>query len=398
MHTPTATPKVWTPIFKRVFAAAFLHETAFSFMINLPGYFSELGASEGQIGLIVAVAGVASLALRPLVGRYLDLVGRKPVILVASALNVASLLLFLTVSVYGPWMFVAKALFTASQLALFTSFLTYAADTLPVARRTQGLAYFGLSGLVPIGVGSVVAEGILTKWGFPGLFRIAAAFVAGAFLVALSLPRRPSDERGNLPRRTVWATLRQRDLIPMWVISFIFAIGANVLLTYMRTFVDLTGIGSVGLFFGVYSGCAVAIRLGASALPDRFGYRRVLGPTLLALAAAQMMLSITQTTTQLVVAAAIGGLGHGLVFPILTSEIVRRSRTAERGSAIAVFTAVADVAVIAAIPVIGTIIDTSAYPAAFRTTAGLLVAGLVLFLILDRVSPGDQVEMEPTNL
>ena len=382
MHTPS--PHVWSGAFMRVFVAAVFHQLSFAFMINLPGYFSELGASEGQIGLVVAVAGAVSLALRPLLARYLDLVGRKPIILVAAGVNTASLILFLTVSQYGPWMFATRALFTVSEIALFTAFLTYAADTLPFERRTQGLAYFGLAGLVPIGMGSVLAEGILSRWGFSGLLRIAAASVVLSFFVALSLPRRPTDELAIRPRRSLWAALRQRDLVPLWVISFAFAIGVDVLFTYMRTFTNLIGVGSVGLFFGVYAGVAVAIRVGAGALRARFGYRRVLVPTFLALAAAQALLSLTQNTFQFIAAAAIGGLGHGLVFPIVTSEVVRRARTAERGTAMALFISMFDLAVMAAIPVIGRVIDISGYPAAFGTTAVLQIVGLVAFMILDR--------------
>ena len=382
MHTQAQ--QVWTPAFMRVFVAAVFYDLSFAFMINLPGYFSELGASEGQIGLVVAVAAVISLALRPLLARYLDLVGRKPIILVAAGVNSASLILFLTVSQYGPWMFATRALFAFSEVALFIAFLTYAADALAPARRTQGLAYFGLAGLVPIGMGSVLAEVLLSRWGFPGLLRIAAALIAASFFVSLSLPGRPTDESASRPRRSLWAALKQRDLVPLWVLAFVMGIGVDVLFTYMRTFVNSSGVGSVGLFFGVYAGVAVAVRIWASTLPARFGYRTVLVPTFLALAAAQALLSMTETSVLFVTAAAVAGLGHGLAFPILWSEVVRRARTAERGTAMALFISMFDLALVTVVPVVGRIIDTSGYPTGFKATAMLHVAGLVAFTILDR--------------
>ena len=284
MTAPSAPPRIWTRVFVLVFMASFLNQIAISSMIHLPGYFERLGASEGQIGLVFSVAGVASLASRPAVGRYLDLVGRKPILLIAGVGNVVALLAFVTVSSYGPWMFATRALFTVSELAIFTSFLAYAADTLPESRRTQGLALYGLSGLVPIGAASLAAELVLDRWDFEGLFLIAAVCVTSSWLIVWLLPRRPSDERGTLPRRGIRATLLQRDLIPVWVISLAFAAGVNVMFAYMRTFVDETGLGSVGVFFAVYSGFAVLIRVSVSSLPDRLGYRRVLIPSVLALA------------------------------------------------------------------------------------------------------------------
>ena len=137
---------------------------------------------------------------------------------------------------------------------MFTAFLAYAADTLPESRRTQGLAYYGLSGLIPVGAASVLAEVILDRWEFVGLFRVAFGCVAVSWFLVWWLPRRPTDELGTLPRRSVLAAFLQRDLIPLWVIALVFAVAVNVLFTYMRTFVDASGVGSVGLFFGVLFG------------------------------------------------------------------------------------------------------------------------------------------------
>ena len=84
------------------------------------------------------------------------------------------------------------------------------------------------------------------------------------------------------------------------------------------------------------------------------------------------------------VAAALGGIGHGFVFPILTNEVVRRARVAERGSSLAIFTALFDIGVIAVVPVIGSVIDSVGYPAAFRTTGAVIAVGLVAFVYLER--------------
>ena len=156
----------------------------------------------------------------------------KPIILVAGALNATSLLLFMTVDDYGPWMFVTRALYMVSEIGLFTAFLTYAADTLPASRRAQGLAYYGLSVLIPIGAGSVLAELILDRWAFDGLFRTAFVCVATSWVMVWWLPRRPTDERGTLPRRSLLAAFLQRNLIPLWIITFVFGAVTSVLFTF----------------------------------------------------------------------------------------------------------------------------------------------------------------------
>ena len=131
----------WDP--GNVQAAALLQELSFSLLIHAPGYFSELGATEGMIGLLYASGAVVSLLFRPLLGRILDLTHRRTVLLIAAVGNIAILLALAMTDTWNP---VLWSLFLAQrtvQIALFTTMLTYGADSIPLERRTQGLAIFG---------------------------------------------------------------------------------------------------------------------------------------------------------------------------------------------------------------------------------------------------------------
>ena len=139
--------------FPRLFTAAILEELSYALLVHVPGYFSDLGASEGLIGLLFSAGALLSLSFRPLLGRVLDLTHRRTVLLVAAMVNILVLLGLATTEVWGPWLWTLFLMQRTAQVALFTTMLTYGADSIPMERRTQGLAILGLSGLIPIAGG-----------------------------------------------------------------------------------------------------------------------------------------------------------------------------------------------------------------------------------------------------
>src|SRR5690606_31507512 len=136
--------------FPRLFVAALFQELCFAFLIHAPGYFSNLGATEGRIGLLYSVCAVASLLMRPLLGRRLALAHRGTVMLWAGAGNAIVVLVVATSEVWGPCLWALSIAQRGLQLALFATILTCAADSVPTRTRPQGLAISGLSGLIPI--------------------------------------------------------------------------------------------------------------------------------------------------------------------------------------------------------------------------------------------------------
>jgi predicted MFS family arabinose efflux permease len=166
----------------------------------------------------------------------------------------------------------------------------------------------------------------------------------------------------------------------VWVLIAVFGVAFGGVQTFMRTFVDDVGIGTVGLFFACYSTTAVVLRLTLSSLPDRLGHARVLYPAVGSLVAGMAMLATTDRVADLVVAAALAGTGHAFIFPILSGMVVERAPQVDRGSGIGVFTATFDVATITGVPVLGAVIERVGYPAMFVAVAVVVVAGAVLFL------------------
>jgi len=375
------------PLLTRDFSLAwlgsFFQGVSWSLFIHLPGFLHDLGASEVEIGLIFGIAAVAAVAIRPLVGQALDQHGRKPLIHIGNVINTGAILLYLTVSAIGPWVYVIRVIHGIGLATLFSSFFTYGADVVPASRRTEGFAVFGVSGLLPIAAAGVLGDFVLNVAGFDELFLTAAACALMALVVAFPLPeRRPELAIGSV-RAGFIAMLKNQSLRPVWAMAGGFAFVLTAYFTFLRTFVDETGIGSVGLFFLTYGSAAVALRLGLGWLPDRVGAKRVLYPAMGSLALGLILLALASGNLQVAIAGILCGVGHGFGFPILSGIIVGRAPEEDRGSAITLFTALFDLGILVGGPVLGTIITAFGYSAMFTFSAASLVATTVLFWAWD---------------
>lgn len=374
--------RLLTPRFVLAWMASLFQGLAYFLFVHFPGYLKELGATEFQIGVVIATTAVSAIAIRPHLGRAMDRHGRRPVFLVGNALNVVVLASYLTIHSIGPWLFVVRIAHGVSVGLVFAATFAYAADLVPEARRTQGLALFGVSGMLPIALGGVLGDIVTGRWDFQALFLTALGLGALGLIFALPL-------REVVPPMLDGVTisflrpLLQRDLLPLWWMTLVFALALTGYFVFLRTFVDETGIGSVGAFFAAYAGTAIVLRLAAGWLPDRIGQKRVLYPAILLFAGGFLVLAAAGSTAMVVFAGSMCGAGHGYVFPIMYSLAFGRAGVSDRGSASAIFTGVFDLGALVGGPALGSLIVWVGYSPMFVAAAMWVLVGAVAFAFLD---------------
>jgi predicted MFS family arabinose efflux permease len=238
--------------------------------------------------------------------------------------------------------------------------------------------------MLPIGLGGVLGDAILARLDYAALFTAAAALSALSLLASLPLRDRPREPAGDPGPTGFAAALMQRDLLPMWWIGTIFATALAGVFAFLKLFVMETGLASVGGFFTAYSLAAVAMRLLLGWVPDRVGPKRALLPSLAALAAGFVALALARSARDVLVAGVLCGVGHGFAFPILFGMVVTRARSAERGSAMAVYTALFDAGVVIGGPLFGLLIRVGGFSAMFAAAALTIATGTLVFALWDR--------------
>lgn len=367
--------------FAMVFLANFLQGLAIHPYLHLPGFLTRLGAGEALVGLVFGTMSGAALVIRPFAGRIMDGRGRRIVILAGSVLHVAVCLLYTTVDAIGPWLFVVRALQGAAIGALFSSLFTYAADIVPASRRMQGIAIFGVSGMLPMSLGGLLGDWILTRWDYRELFLISAGLAAAALVVSLPLPE---PERARATGRGFFGAAMQTDLRPVWFVGSMMATALAGLFAFVKGYTeDVVHFGSVGLFFSWYTGAAIVLRVGFGWLPERVGAMRVYYPSMVSLALALVALSLATGAEHVALAGALAGVGHGYAFPILSSLAVGRAHPADRGSAMSLFTAIFDAGIVVGGPLLGLIAQSTDYRTMFLVAAALPLVGTSVFHVWD---------------
>lgn len=375
-----------TPLFTRAFVLAsvahFLHGIAVHAYLHLPGFLQAIGATEFEIGVMAFAMAIAALVCRPFLGRAMDLRGRRPVIIVSGILHVAVCLAYLTVHSVGPWIYIVRAAHGIASAMMYSALFTYAADIVPETRRTEGIALFGISGLVPIALGSLLGDLVLTLVSYRELFLLTV--VASGLGLVLSFPlKEPPSTKLAEPSRGFFSAAFQRNLVTLWFLGTAFAISLSPIFIFLKTYVLETGLGSVGLFMGMYSLSAAVLRIAFGWVPDRFGPKRAVVPAMSALALGLIQLAFAQTDTDVAIAGVLCGLGHGFTFPIIAGLVVTRSGSGDPGPALSLFTAVFDAGFLLGGPLFGRMIQSVGYGMAFQCAAATALGGVVIFVVWD---------------
>ncbi len=371
--------RLLTRPFVFAFASMLLMGITFALFVHYAGFLAELGADEVTIGLIVGVGSIGSLIVRPNVGYLMDRIGRRPLIHLGNAVNVVSLGLLTTVESLSWWVYTLTVVHGVAEAILFTALMTYGADVVPATRRTEGLALFGVAGQLPIALGGLAGDFILRRGDFDDLFWVAA--VVGLFALLAGLPL-PETRRSDLePAKGFFYAIRQRGLSPLWLVSAAFSLALISYFTFLKTYVESRGFGSVGTFFALYSITAIALRVGGSRVPARFGEQRVLVISLLTLAGGTFLLAFADGSAAVNLAGVACGAGHGYSFPILYSLVVTRSSETERGAALSGFLSFFPLAGLLGGPALGAVIRSAGYTVMYAAIGTLTVVVVAIYAV-----------------
>ena len=206
----------------------------------------------------------------------------------------------------------------------------YAADLIPVERRTEGLAIFGISGLVAIGLGAQMGEVILAYTTHRGLF--LCALVLAALGLMLCVPLRDTPPIDSEPRERARHVL-VHDGAAESAASLACGAGLRRRGGVVHVQEDVCHRDGRRQRWRVFRRLR-SRRSGAlgfrGRLPERLGTRRTLGIAMSRYAAGLGVLSFADTPGRIITAGLLCGAGHGYTFPVLLSLVVARARSAER--------------------------------------------------------------------
>jgi len=381
-----ASERLFTPAFVLLISGQLLQALGFSSMLLLPPYLEQLGASREQIGWFQqSLPALAGLACRPLVAVALDRWGRRPTLMLGTLCLVAGMESMFLVDALGPWLYASRLLYGIGAGALFSSYFAFASDLVPTHRRTEGLALFGIAGLLPMTLNPLVQRLGLDPPELRLYFPLLGIVIA-ASLIPLAILREPLAKGGPpVPRPHVLKALAVRQLWPVWLASVVFASLVAVFMTFVTVSAEARGIQDSAAVWLTYGGGAITVRLLGSRVPDRVGPHNLVAPALAAYCLGFVVATQATDSTGFLVAGLCAGIGHGYCFPVLTSQVVTRVDAAWRGSALTLFTALWSACELALTPLCGRLADTLGDATLFGGVAAVGVGALALWVVAEQV-------------
>ena len=369
---------LYTPAFWAMALANLCHTASFSAFFLLPLYVLEQGGSQGDIGMVMGIFAMASALCRPWISSMIDHIGRKRSYTLGSILMVVAPLLYTTLHDplgAGYPLFIMLRLVHGVGLAIcFTAVFTFMADILPRDRLNEGIGMFGISGLLGIAIGPVLAEATLARYGFSGLFLVAGGLAMTALFAQQPLKESHTRQITAADQQISFFSLLGREkFIVVGLLSLMFGVGLAATGSFVAPLTEERGLGYISVYFFCYSGGAIAIRFVSGKIADEVGERTILPYGILLYIAGIFILPFTYNPLMLWIAGALSGIGHGLLFPLLNTMAVRDEPGDLRGKATGIFTGGIDTGIFAGSLVLGYIGDWVGLNALF-VCAGLSMA------------------------
>jgi predicted MFS family arabinose efflux permease len=366
-----------------VFGAHFALNTAVSLFVMLPAFVMRLGGNAAEIGAVIAAGGVAALAVRPLNGAGIDRFGCRYLAVRFLILDALATVLYIPVRSLRWPIFAVRAVHGAidgtARVALFA--MVY--DLLPGERRGEAMATFTLCSMIPAAFGPLMGEELIRAFGFGAFFLAAAALCLVSAAIAAMTPAdriSPSHQRHSAPAVGFLPLLRDRALLPLWVITLLWAI-ALASRIFVVPFAYERGIARVGWYFMLYCGVAVMLRVFAAGVLDRVGLGRILAPSLMLTALGLGLLAWTGRLGMLELAAVAGGAAHGYFYPALCAQVIGHTRPQWMGRSSAIFNSLLDFGGMAGPYAFGLFANAAGYSAMFWLAGTIALASAGYYVV-----------------
>jgi MFS family permease len=382
--------------FLRATVTNFFFFSALNGFVLLPLYIQELGGSVVAIGVVMGLYSGVGIVCQPLIGPWIDALGRKPFMVLGVGLALGTMLVAMLtrdIAMLG----LLRALQGVAFSAFFVANYSFVIDLVPPAERGWALGIYGVSGLVGTALTPLVGEGVIRWFGFRTFFGLCAALAIVA-AVLIWRTQEPPRERGPRLRGWSWARAGVADLVQRHMaVTIFFGLGAGALFTFVPTFGESLGVATLALFYTAYAGAAMAVRIFGGRLIDTRGRRAVIVPSMFVQTFAVALLaglgllvtraSPVPVSPVLFVAGLLAGGAHGFMYPGLAAIVADQAADTRRGAVVGVFSAVYLTGNAAGAFVFGYVTHAVGYGFMWAVLTAVLLAGAGISLRLrDRVS------------
>jgi MFS family permease len=363
----------------------------------LPPYVHlRMGYSAALAGLVISIQYIATLFSRPWAGHISDRVGAKVSVLWGmGACSSSGALLMVAAALHAfPWLSFAFLILSRLVLGVGESLGSTGSTLWGISSAGQAstakiISFNGISTYGAMALGAPLGVALDSLWGNPqwGLASIGLlTLLIGAFSLALAYRKSPVPVTPgeHLSFRHVLGRVAPHGMgLALGGVSY------SVLATFVTLFYlsrHWTGAALCLTSFGL---AFIAARLLFIQTISRFGGFPVAMACLSVESVGLLLLWLASSPWMAFAAAAITGFGFSLVFPAFGVEAVKRVAINNRGAALGVFTAFADISFFLTGPLAGVAIGVWGYASAFAFALVCVLGALGIAIVLRQQATED---------
>jgi MFS family permease len=307
--------RLWTKDFILLFSINFFLTFIFYLlMVTMAVYaVQEFDASTSVAGLVAGIFIVGEIIARFFIGRKLDKIGRKKVLLIGLLLltlttplyfiNLGIIVLLITRFIHGVAIGIAG-----------TAAGTIVAQIIPRTRKGEGIGYFSMSIALAAAFGPFIGLSLSQHATYQVIFTLCLALglislLTAVFLVVPELEKQPEERE---IRGFQLANFLEPRALPIALITLIVAFCYSSVLSYINFYaLERDLVEAASLYFIVYSIVILLSRPFTGRLMDAKGANSVMYPAFFLFAAGMIVLSTATTSLSFLFAAVLIGLGFG---------------------------------------------------------------------------------------
>lgn len=288
------------------------------------GYLEQLGVAPALSGFILSADALAALVVQPLIAPLIDPASARRWLTGGALLLCVAL--FALARVTGvPLLIAARLAQGAGFICVLSALIALMVGCIPAGMSGRAFGFASLVRLLPYALVPFVFDRCALAAGDFARVLDIAALLALAPLLMLALPTAPAPKDGQTAGAPGWsglrASLRERPVAALLASALLFFCGYATVFFFLRQFGQARAIANANLFFSVTTLMMIAVRLGASALFDRFDKSRLCRAGLLTSAACYALLPLCTSTGAFLALAAATGIGWGIAMPLQAATL-----------------------------------------------------------------------------
>jgi MFS family permease len=359
------------------FSAVFAFAAAAQALIpTLPIYLTKLGSNEREIGVLIGIAAVASLASRLFVGRILLKFSEKSVIMAGALLSAIT---FLASIVFHPfWPFLIIRFLQGVALACIdTAAIASVINVIPLKYRGRALGYFLLAPSLAMAVAAPFGMFLINHYGFTILFLSGA----GLSFCALFLSWKVEGQTAVISHKTSpshFTSFLNLKVIPPALTSFLQLFVWGTVSAFFPLYAIQCGVTNPGLFFTAMAIMMVAGRLFGGKIMDTRHKDKLIVIFVPSMVVILIILSLSKTLFMFILVGASWGVVAAFFIPVSMAYALEYAGSSD-GAAVGTFRAISDLGIGLGPVVMGIIVPLTGYRIMFLCLALICLINLCYF-------------------